>query len=187
MIAVETNGLTKFYGGGAVKALDDVSLSVFSGQIFSLLGPNGAGKTTLVKLLLGIVIPTRGGGKIAGRSIHSHHSHENVGYLAENHRFPEYLTAAQVLWYFGKMSGVSNEILAKRMPELLELVILSDWTNQKIRKYSKGMLQRLGIAEALINDPDILFLDEPTDGIDPIGRRQIRDLLISLRNKGYWS
>jgi ABC-2 type transport system ATP-binding protein len=184
LIAVETNGLTKFYGGGAVKALDDVSLSVSSGQIFSLLGPNGAGKTTLVKLLLGIVLPTRGGGKIAGRTIHSHHSHENIGYLAENHRFPEYLTAEQTLRYFGRMSGVRDETLARRIPELLELVNLSGWINQKIRKYSKGMLQRLGIAQALINDPDILFLDEPTDGIDPIGRRKIRDLLISLRNRG---
>jgi len=182
--AVETFNLTKHYSRGKVKALNDFSLQVETGQIFSLLGPNGAGKTTLIKLLIGLAHPTAGHATVFGKSIRNYKMHQHIGYLAENHRFPEFLTAAQVLYYYGKMSGVSSTDLKERIPKLLKQVNLTDWTNVKIQKYSKGMMQRLGLANALISNPDILFLDEPTDGIDPVGRREIRDLLKELQNQG---
>jgi len=184
LYAVETLELTKYYSRGKVKALESCSISVEKGKIFSLLGPNGAGKSTLIKILLGIVFPTKGYAKILDQDISNYKTHSHVGYLAENHRFPDFLTAQQVLYYFGKMSGMDTISLSKRIPELLKTVRLDKWASVKIRKFSKGMLQRLGVAQALINDPTILFLDEPTDGIDPIGRREIRDLLKSLRNMG---
>jgi len=181
---VETFELTKHYSGGKVKALEQCSLSVEKGKIFGLLGPNGAGKTTLIKMLLGIVHPTHGTAKILGKPIEDYRVHKHIGYLAENHRFPEFLTARQVLYYYGKMSGLDKQQLNRKIPELLETVSLSDWVDVKIHKYSKGMMQRLGLAHALIHEPELIFLDEPTDGIDPVGRREIRDLLISLREAG---
>jgi ABC-2 type transport system ATP-binding protein len=182
--AVETNGLTKYYSRGKIQALDDFSIKIEKGQIFSLLGPNGAGKTTLIKLLTGIVQPTRGTADILGSHISDFLVHAKIGYLAENHRFPDFLSAGQILYYYGKMAGMEASLLRDRIPMLLHEVKLGDWIHTKIRKYSKGMLQRLGLAHALIHDPELLFLDEPTDGIDPIGRREIRDLLKSLRDKG---
>ena len=184
MYAIQTFGLTKYYSGVKVKALEDFTLNVEKGQIFSLLGPNGAGKSTLIKTLLGIVHPTRGKATILDKDIRDYSNHSNIGYLAENHRFPEFLTAKQVLYYYGKMSSVPKETMKDKIPQLLKMVKLQEWTNVKIHKYSKGMLQRLGLAQALINDPEILFLDEPTDGIDPVGRREVRDLLKSLKNQG---
>ena len=184
MNAVETYQLTKYYGKGRIKALEDFNLLVSPGMIFSLLGPNGAGKTTLIKLLLGICFPTRGDAKILGKNIKDYRVHRNIGYLAENHRFPDFLTAQQILFSYGKMGGVNSLDLRDKIPNLLALVRLKEWGNVKIRKYSKGMLQRLGIAQALINDPELLFLDEPTDGIDPVGRREVRDILLELRNQG---
>ena len=184
MPAIEVNGLMKYYSHGKIKALDDVSLNINQGVIFSLLGPNGAGKTTLIKLLLGIAYPTRGSAKILGMDISDYKSHYKIGYLAENHKFPEFLTPNQILNYFGKMAGVDQKLLDGRIGELLELVGLGDWQKTKIKKFSKGMMQRMGIAQALINDPQLLFFDEPTDGIDPVGRREIRDLLQKLRDRG---
>ena len=184
MSAIETFNLSKHYSRGKVRALDDFSLQVEAGRIFSLLGPNGAGKTTLIKLLIGLTHPTAGYAKILGKSIKDYKMHQHIGYLAENHRFPEFLTAAQVLYYYGKMSGVNSINLKDRIPKLLAQVNLKDWMHVKIQKYSKGMMQRLGLANALLPNPDILFLDEPTDGIDPVGRREIRDLLKSLREQG---
>jgi len=181
---IETTDLTKYYSGGKVQALEGVNIQVEGAQIFSLLGPNGAGKTTLMKILLGACLPTRGSAKILGREISDHLSHSRLGYLAENHHFPDFLSASQVLYYYGKMSGVDTVTLKERIPRMLEQVKLEKWGREKIRKFSKGMLQRLGIAQALVNDPDILFLDEPTDGIDPIGRREVRDLLLTLKNEG---
>jgi ABC-2 type transport system ATP-binding protein len=157
---------------------------VEAGRIFSLLGPNGAGKTTLIKTLLGIVRPTSGTAALLGSSFQDHSVHRSIGYLAENHRFPDFLTARQILYYYGRMSGISKSVLAERIPALLHKVNLQDWMHTRIRKYSKGMMQRMGLAHALINDPALLFLDEPTDGIDPVGRREIRDLLKVLRNEG---
>jgi ABC-2 type transport system ATP-binding protein len=184
LFAVETKNLTKYYGRGKIKALEDFTITINEGQIFSLLGPNGAGKSTFIKILLGIVFATRGNGKILGEDISNFAIHSRVGYLAENHRFPEFLTAQHVLWYYGKIGGISKEDLRNKIPQLLKTVRLQEWANVKIRKFSKGMLQRLGIAQALINDPDILFMDEPTDGIDPVGRREIRDLLKELQSNG---
>lgn len=184
MHVIETRELTKHYSRGRIKALENLTLRVEAGQIFSLLGPNGAGKTTLIKLLLGIVFPTGGTARLLGKDIGDHTSHSKLGYLAENHRFPDFLTAHQVLYYYGKMSGVEKPLLRKRIPELLKLVNLEGWGDTKIRKFSKGMLQRMGIAQALTNDPELLFLDEPTDGIDPVGRREVRDLLKKLRDQG---
>ena len=181
MKAVETFNLTKHYSRGKVKALNDFSLQVETGQIFSLLGPNGAGKTTLIKLLIGLAHPTAGRATILDHSIKDYKMHKHIGYLSENHRFPEFLSAAQVLYYYGRMSGVNSTDLKDRIPKLLTQVNLKDWMDVKIQKYSKGMMQRLGLANALLPNPDILFLDEPTDGIDPVGRREIRDLLKAIR------
>lgn len=184
MNAIETFNLTKYYSKGKVKALNDFTLQVETGQIFSLLGPNGAGKTTLIKLLIGLAHATSGTANILNYSIKNYKMHKHIGYLAENHRFPEFLTAAQVLYYYGKMSGLNSGDLKTRISTLLKLVNLTEWADVKIQKYSKGMMQRLGLANALIPDPDILFLDEPTDGIDPVGRREIRDLLKKLQAQG---
>ena len=184
MKAIETQNLSRFYQKGNIKALDGVSLTTEAGTIFSLLGPNGAGKTTLIKLLLGIVFPTAGNATIFGKPISDITIHNDIGYLAENHRFPEFLSANEILYYYGKLNGLNKAILHQRMPGLFKLVNLEGWENTKIRKFSKGMLQRLGIAQALINEPKMLFLDEPTDGIDPVGRREVRDLLKKLRDQG---
>jgi len=184
MIAIESKSLTKHYSRGKIKALTDFNVSVEKGKIFSLLGPNGAGKTTLFRLLLGIAIPTSGEGKILGKNITYPEARKNVGYLSEDHRFPGYLNGEQFLYYYGKMSGVSNYDLSKKISDLLKQVKLDDRKTLKLKKYSKGMLQRLGTAQALINDPEIIFLDEPTDGIDPIGRIEIREILINLKNQG---
>lgn len=184
MYAVQTEALRKTYSGAKTEALGACNLNVEPGRIFGLLGPNGAGKTTLIKMLLGIVHPSGGRAFILGEPIHNVNVHSRVGYLAENHRFPGFLTAKQVLWHYGKMSGVSKSDLAGRIPELLELVKLQDWADTRIQKFSKGMAQRLGLAHTLINDPELIFLDEPTDGIDPVGRKEVRDLLVELRSRG---
>lgn len=184
MNAIKTENLSKYFSRGRVKALDDFSIEIDQGKIFSLLGPNGAGKTTLIKTLLNIIHPTSGSALVLGEPITNYKIHKQIGYLAENHRFPEFLTAGQVLHYYGKMSGIEHSVLKDKIPQLLKQVKLGDWINTKIRKYSKGMMQRMGLAHAMINDPALLFLDEPTDGIDPVGRREIRDLLKSMRDQG---
>ncbi|MFO7810893.1 MAG: ABC transporter ATP-binding protein [Candidatus Delongbacteria bacterium] len=183
MYAVESKGLTKHYSRGRIKALNDLSLNVEKGRIFSLLGPNGAGKTTLMKLLLSVTLPSAGEGYILGKNIKDPRSRKKVGYLSEHHRFPGFLNAEQFLYYFGRMSLVPVDLLRRRVPVLLKKVRLED-KKLKLKKYSKGMLQRLGTAQALINDPEIIFLDEPTDGIDPAGRIEIREILLELKDKG---
>lgn len=160
-----------------VRALDGLDLQVASGEVFGLLGPNGAGKTTTVKILLGLTLPTSGRAELFGLPASDPESRRRVGYLPEGHRFPGYLSARQTLSIFGRMSGVSGPDLKTRIPELLERVRLSDWADIKVKKFSKGMTQRLGLASALVHRPDLLLLDEPTDGVDPVGRREIRDLL----------
>lgn len=189
MPIVETNSISKIYRSGVLKrakvpALADVSLSVNSGEIFGLLGPNGAGKTTFIKILLSIVHPTQGGATILGEALGSLKIKEKIGYLPENHRYPQFLTGYQTLHFFGGLSGLTGSVLHDRALALLDLVGLSEWKKVKIKRYSKGMLQRLGLAQALLNDPEILFLDEPTDGVDPVGRKEIRDLLKDLRKQG---
>ena len=179
--AIEVSGLVKVYrsrvGRREVRALDGVSFRVEPGQLFGLLGPNGAGKTTAVKVLLGLAHPSAGQARLQGLSASDPESRRRVGYLPEGHRFPGYLTARETLRVFGTMSGMSREALARRIPELLARVKLADWADVKVRKFSKGMTQRLGLAAALVHDPEVLLLDEPTDGVDPVGRREIRDLL----------
>ncbi len=184
--ALTTDSLAKRFGSGptSVPALQGVNISVRRGEIYGLLGPNGAGKTTFIKCLLGIVYPTGGSGHILGLPLGSIRAKEKIGYLPENHRYPLHLTGEQVLRYFGKLSGVDSGILKKRIDETLGLVGMSEWRNMKVRKYSKGMMQRLGLAQALINDPDLIILDEPTDGVDPVGRKEIRDVLTHLKDQG---
>ena len=186
--AVHVQTLSKTYtsafGRRAVKALVAMDLTVERGEIFGLLGPNGAGKTTLLKILLSIVQPTEGEARLFGSTVRDAGARANIGFLPENHRFPDFLTANQMLDLYGRLSGVPDDMRRRRIPELLERVGMADWGDHKIKKFSKGMMQRAGLAQALLNDPDLIFLDEPTDGVDPIGRREIRDLLIWLRDQG---
>ena len=180
-IPIEAQGLRKVYRsrwrGRSVAALDGLDLRVEPGEVFGLLGPNGAGKTTTVKILLGLTHPSAGEARLFGRPSSDPESRRRVGYLPEGHRFPGYLTARQTLSIFGRMSGMDRAALDRRAPALLERVRLSDWADVRVKKFSKGMTQRLGLAAALVHDPDVLLLDEPTDGVDPVGRREIRDLL----------
>jgi ABC-2 type transport system ATP-binding protein len=185
---IEAEGLRKVYrsrfGTRRVNALDGIDLSVGAGEVFGLLGPNGAGKTTTVKILLGLTRPTAGGARLFGIPVSDPESRRRVGYLPEGHRFPGYLTARQTLSIFGRMSGMARSAVAARVPDLLERVRLSDWADVKVKKFSKGMTQRLGLAAALVHDPEVLLLDEPTDGVDPVGRREIRDLLRDEASRG---
>ncbi len=180
-LPIEAQGVRKVYRarfrGRKVNALDGIDLRVEPGEVFGLLGPNGAGKTTTVKILLGLTRPTSGSARLFGLPASDPASRRRVGYLPEGHRFPGYLTARQTLMIFGRMSGMDTATLGKRAPALLERVGLSEWGDVRVKKFSKGMTQRLGLASALIHDPDVLLLDEPTDGVDPVGRREIRDLL----------
>ncbi|MEN6606839.1 MAG: ABC transporter ATP-binding protein [Bryobacteraceae bacterium] len=164
--------------------MDDVSLRIARGTTFGLLGPNGAGKTTFVKMLLGVIRPTAGNAQILGVDARRDESRRSIGYLPENHRFPTYQTGRSMLDFFGALSGVDAGVRKRRIPELLEEVGLQNWAGVRLKKYSKGMLQRLGLAQALLNSPSLLVLDEPTDGVDPIGRRQIREILQRLEAAG---
>lgn len=176
--------LPKSFSKNKILALDGVSFEVGEGEIFGLLGPNGAGKTTLIKVLLGITFPTSGKGKLFEQEINNVKIKSRVGYLPENHSFPNYFTGEQVLYHFGKLSGMSSDEVKIKADEYLEIVGMKEWRKVKIRKYSKGMMQRIGLAQAMINNPDLIFLDEPTDGVDPIGRKEIRDVLIKLKSQG---
>ena len=179
--AIEARGLEKVYGSRfgtrRVRALGGIDISVEPGQLFGLLGPNGAGKTTAVKILLGLTRPTAGEARLLGLPASDPESRRRVGYLPEGHRFPGYLTARQTIEIFGRMSGLSRREAASRVAPLLDRVRLSAWAGVRVKKFSKGMTQRLGLASALVHDPEVLLLDEPTDGVDPVGRREIRDLL----------
>src|SRR5512144_838400 len=178
---IQAGGLRKVYrsrfGTRRVTALDGIDLSVEPGEVFGLLGPNGAGKTTAVKILLGLTGATEGSARLFGIPAAAPESRRRVGYLPEGHRFPGYLTARQTLSIFGRMSNVGTEDLHRRIPSLLARVRLADWADVRVKKFSKGMTQRLGMAAALVHEPEVLLLDEPTDGVDPVGRREIRDLL----------
>lgn len=175
---------TGLFGNAAVEALDEVSLEVPQGEIFGLLGPNGAGKTTLVKILLGLVHPTAGTAELFGQPANNPAARKRIGFLPENHRFPGFLTAKQTLRVYGQLADVTAAERTKRIPTLLDQVDLSDRAETKVNTFSKGMLQRLGLAQALLNEPDLLFLDEPTAGVDPVGRRAIRDLVLDLSEAG---
>lgn len=187
---IEINNLTKDYEVGflrkrKVRALDDLSLHINEGEIFGFLGANGAGKTTTLKLLMRLIFPTSGSARILGRDISDVSMHASIGYLPENPYFYDYLTARELLDYFGRLLGCPKTVRQERAERLLDRVKLDPkrWDVQ-LRKFSKGMLQRVGLAQSLMNDPDIVFLDEPMSGLDPVGRRQVRDLISELRREG---
>jgi len=187
---VEINNLTKDYDVGfwrkrKVRALDGLTLAVNQGEIFGFLGANGAGKTTTLKLLMRLIFPTSGSARILGRDIADISMHHQIGYLPENPYFYDYLTAREFLEYCGELFGYGQIERSKRAADLLSRVRLEEkkWDIQ-LRKFSKGMLQRVGLAQALINDPQVVFLDEPMSGLDPVGRREVRDLIAGMRQEG---
>jgi len=189
-IAIEIDNLTKDYETGfwrkrKTRALDGLSLTVEGGQIFGFLGANGAGKTTTLKLLMRLIYPTGGTARILGRDINDVAMHARIGYLPENPYFYDYLTAREFVNYCGELFGLDRVTRECRTEELLTRVNLETkgWDRQ-LRKFSKGMLQRVGLAQALVNDPEIVFLDEPMSGLDPVGRREVRDLIAALRSEG---
>src|SRR3954447_11799084 len=186
--ALEAESLCKVYRsrwrGREIAAVSNLTLRVPEGVKFGLLGPNGAGKTTFVKMLLSAVLPTSGAAKIFGLNASLAQARRPVGYLPENHRFPTYLSGAGMLAFYGALSGLDRVERQAGVPELLKLVGLEGWGDIRIKKYSKGMLQRLGLAQALMHRPRLLILDEPTDGVDPVGRREIRDILNGLTGTG---
>jgi ABC-2 type transport system ATP-binding protein len=178
---IEVSGLKKQYrsavGRSKITALDGIDFAVREGELFGLLGPNGAGKTTAVKILLDLTRPTAGEARINGLPAGNPESRRSVGYLPEGHKIPGYLTARQALGIFGKMSGLDDVTIKRRSLELLEKLRIAQWIDVRVKKYSKGMTQRLGLAIAMLHSPHVLLLDEPTDGVDPVGRREIRDIL----------
>ena len=182
-LAVDLHDVRKRYRG-KIDALRGIRMQARRGEIFGLLGPNGAGKSTLVKIMLTVVRPTTARGTILGRPIGTQSVLGRVGYLPEKHRFPVYQTGRQAVEFAGAMCGVDAATCRRRADELLDLVGMSDWGGKKVSTYSKGMLQRVGIAAAMVNDPDLVVLDEPTDGVDPVGRKDIRDVLVRIRDRG---
>ena len=190
MSVIEITNLTKDYEVGflrkrKVRALDGLSLSIDSGQIFGFLGANGAGKTTTLKLLMRLIFPTTGSARILGHDIQDVRMHQRIGYLPENPYFYDYLTAREFLDYCAQIFGFPAAVRKKRAADLLARVKLDEkrWDTQ-LRKFSKGMLQRVGLAQSLVNDPEIVFLDEPMSGLDPVGRREVRDLIAAMRDEG---
>jgi len=186
--AIEVRQLTKIYPlhwrRSSLLALEDLDLTIGQGEVFGLLGPNGSGKSTTMKLLLGLARPTRGTALVFGHPAGSMAARKHLGFLPENPYFPQFLSGREVLRYYGRLSGVGDSVLKNRIPELLELVGLEKAGDRRLRTYSKGMLQRIGLAQALLHDPDLLLLDEPTAGVDPLGSRQIRDLMLLLKKRG---
>ncbi len=189
MNAIEISGLTKRYSVGFLRkiektALQDLSLAVSEGEIFGYLGPNGAGKTTTLKLLMGLMYPTSGSASILGRPVSSPEVKRSIGFLPEQPYFYDYLTARELLEYYAGLSDVPAKDRRKRAEAMLSRVGMADAASTQLRKFSKGMLQRVGIAQAIIHDPKMVFLDEPMSGLDPIGRREVRDLIQELNDEG---
>lgn len=189
MDAIVIDRLTKTYfpkwpWEKPVTVLSDISLSVSRGEIFGFLGHNGAGKTTTMKVLLGLLRATSGHVELLGSSLEHVATRARIGYLPESPYFYDYLTAEEFLCFYGKLAGLDRETAQKRIPQLLERVSLSEARHRQLRKFSKGMLQRVGLAQALIHDPELVILDEPMSGLDPIGRKEVRDLILSLRDQG---
>ena len=186
--AVAVSGLTKTFPvpfhRQSIAAVLDLNLRVNAGEVYGLLGPNGSGKSTTLKIILGLVSPTRGRTEIFGRDSSLVESREAVGFLPENPYFYKYLTAEETLRFFGKLCRLHGARLKKRIDELLDLVGLTDARNRRLGTYSKGMLQRIGLAQALINEPRLVVLDEPTAGVDPAGSRDIRNLIVDLKRRG---
>ena len=187
--AIETDNLTKdflvgFWRPRPYRALDGLTLSVEPGEVFGFLGPNGAGKSTTLKLLMQLIYPSAGAARILGRPAGDVAVRQRIGYLAENPYYYDYLTAEEVLRYFAGLFGVRGRDATERVARVLDDVGLGAERRMRLRRFSKGMLQRVGFAQALINDPEVVFLDEPMSGLDPLGRRQVRDLILQLRAKG---
>jgi len=186
--AIETDHLRKIYRSRlrkqVVVAVDSLDLRVPQGCVFGFLGPNGAGKTTTIMMLLGNVYPTSGSFRIFGSSISNMDVRRRIGFLPEKFQFHELLTAEELLWFHGRLAGMDRHLLARRVPEVLEQVGLSERARSRVREFSKGMQQRLGIAQAILHDPDLIILDEPTSALDPLGRRDVRDLILHLKSQG---
>lgn len=187
--AIRIEDLTKDYAVGfwrrrSYRALDRLTLAIESGEVFGFLGPNGAGKTTTLKLLMQLIFPTSGRAEILGRPVGDISTRRRIGYLPENPSFYDYLTAEELLSYFGNLFGYSGADRHQRVSALLDRVGIGAERRLQLRKFSKGMLQRVGIAQALLNDPEVIFLDEPMSGLDPIGRRDVRSLILELRDQG---
>ncbi|MBL8096162.1 MAG: ABC transporter ATP-binding protein [Anaerolineales bacterium] len=181
-LAIQTDSLRKEFG--AQVAVRGLSLEVRRAEVFGFLGPNGAGKTTSIKMLLGLVAPTSGGGALLGAPLGHQATRGRVGFLPEHFRFHDWLTAQEFLTLHGRLHGLAPAALRRRIDDLLERVGLAPFRDKQLRTYSKGMLQRVGLAQALINTPDLVFLDEPTSGLDPVGRRLVRDLIREVRDAG---
>ena len=189
MDAIEIQGLEKVYSVGFWRkqpkcALKPLHLTVKDGEVFGFLGPNGAGKTTTLKLLMGLMYPTAGSARILGMEINDPRMKAQIGFLPEQPYFYDYLTARELLDYYGRLSGVSGKDLSGRIVAVLERVGLTSAADVQLRKFSKGMLQRAGIAQAILHDPKIVFFDEPMSGLDPMGRREVRDLMVQLKQEG---
>lgn len=180
--AIETIHLRKTFGSKV--AVSDLTLTVAQGEVFGFLGPNGAGKTTSVKMLLGLIAPTGGEMSLLGASARDHRIRQRVGFLPEHFRFHDWLTASEFLQLHAALYHMPDVVIRQRIPALLELVGLTPHARQKLRNYSKGMLQRIGLAQALLNEPDLVILDEPTSGLDPVGRRLVRDIIRDLKQRG---
>ena len=173
------------FGRGMIRAVNDVSFEIASGEVYGLIGPNGSGKSTTMKALLGLVTPTAGICSIFGRDSTKVDSRQEVGFLPENPYFYKHLSGEETIRFYGKLCGMKGAVLRERTLELLKLVGLEDARKRRLGGYSKGMLQRIGLAQALVQDPRLLILDEPTAGVDPIGSRQIRDLIFKLKDRGF--
>ena len=187
--AVEIRHLTKvykdFWGRDKVRALDDLNLTINRGEVFGLLGPNGSGKSTTIKLLLGLIFPTRGSASLLGKPVGSPEVNERLGFLPEESYLYRFLNGEETLRFYGRLFKLPRKVLNERIPQLLDAVGLDERARKrKLREYSKGMARRIGLAQALINDPDLILLDEPTTGLDPIGTREMKDLIVSLKEQG---
>jgi ABC-2 type transport system ATP-binding protein len=189
MLAIQTENLTKdfsigFWRSKRYRALDGLTLGIEQGETFGFLGPNGAGKTTTLKLLMQLIYPTSGRAEILGRPAGDVRVKRRIGYLPESPYFYDYLTAEELLRYFASLLGYDRAVRRKRVSALLDEVGIGGERRLQLRKFSKGMLQRVGIAQALLNDPEVIFLDEPMSGLDPLGRRDVRNLILKLRDRG---
>lgn len=185
---IEIRNLTKdyrdFWGRRKVRAVNSVSLTVNKGEVFGLLGPNGSGKTTTMKLLLGLLFPTEGEIRVLGEQATNVEKNERIGYLPEESYLYRFLNAEETLDFYGRLFNMSKSLRKQRAQELIHMVGLEKAKRRQLKEYSKGMTRRIGLAQALINDPDLVLLDEPTSGLDPIGRKEMKDLILSLRDKG---
>jgi ABC-2 type transport system ATP-binding protein len=187
-LVVQTEQLSKIFRvgfwGKRVTAVEGLNLEVRSGEVFGFLGPNGAGKTTTLKMLMGLIYPTSGRARLFGRDLGDPQTKARLGFLPESPYFYDYLTSREFLGFYGHLFGLWGAVLDKRIDELLELVGMTHAKDLQLRKFSKGMLQRVGVAQALINDPELVVLDEPMSGLDPIGRKEVRDLILRLKESG---